>query len=171
MKKNTGVLIACLVTMTLSACSSKAELEKYTMPDTLSPNEITTDVKEISELGALKKINPYQINPNFIENNLGNNSFSSLKDYVDQAVKAASDTGDLTKQEVELWNQIVGQESFSFNLVSNVADKVAEIDLATKMYAESVHRSVPEVLELYGMNMEQYQQFAEKQAEKFLLVS
>lgn len=169
MKKATIFVVTLCAAAALAACGESAsELPKYKQAETLADSQITKDANPPEENTTLSGKNPYRLDPDFIIKNLGEDRFASNKAYVNYMVSITENTGDMTKQEAELWHQLILQQEFSANLIGKTAEKSKEINAAMDALAKQKMKTKEDLLKDYQMTEKQFNDFVKKQSEKYL---
>lgn len=163
----TALLSAMMLTFLTGCDALQPGLKKLAdTPDT--EDTVTVMAKNTVERLASQKHIPYSLSDDFIQRYLNMQSFDELKARTKAGIAATNSSADMTEAQYRLWQDIIATEQLNQYTVKDLEDKKIELNSIMDKMAADNNQSLEEFLEKYGMSLNDGDEFAQKQAEKYV---
>lgn len=95
-------------------------------------------------------------------------SFEELRERTLEGICITQDQANMTKDEINLWEQVSQAEGFTQYTSKDFEAKKQELNMILEDLAAEQQQTIEEFAESYHMSEEEIQQFMEQQAQKYI---
>lgn len=154
----------------LSTCLTACSMEPESPPAIVVPDQ--KSVEQQMEKNVEAKAEEYHVAPelsdDFIQQYLDMDSFEELRERTLEGIWITQDQANMTKDEINLWEQVSQTEGFTQYTSKDFEAKKQELNMILEDLAAEQQQTIEEYAESYHMSEEEIQQFMEQQAQKYI---
>lgn len=154
----------------LSTCLTACSMEPESPPAIVVPDQ--KSVEQQMEKNVEAKAEEYHVAPelsdDFIQQYLDMDSFEELRERTLEGIWITQDQANMTKDEINLWEQVSQAEGFMQYTSKDFEAKKQELNMILEDLAAEQQQTIEEYAESYHMSEEEIQQFMEQQAQKYI---
>lgn len=151
----------------LSTCLTACSMEPASPPAIVVPDQ--KSVEQQMEKNVEAKAEEYHVAPelsdDFIQQYLDMDSFEELRERTLEGIWITQDQANMTKDEINLWEQVSQAEGFTQYTSKDFEAKKQELNMILEDLAAEQQQTIEEYAESYHMSEEEIQQFMEQQAQ------
>lgn len=159
-----------IVFVVLSTCLTACSMEPASPPAIVVPDQ--KSVEQQMEKNVEAKAEEYHVTPelsdDFIQQYLDMDSFEELRERTLEGIWITQDQANMTKDEINLWEQVSQAEGFTQYTSKDFEAKKQELNMILEDLAAEQQQTIEEFAESYHMSEEEIQQFMEQQAQKYI---
>ena len=151
-----------IVFVVLSTCLTACSMEPASPPAIVVPDQ--KSVEQQMEKNVEAKAEEYHVTPELSDDFI----FEELRERTLEGIWITQDQANMTKDEINLWEQVSQAEGFTQYTSKDFEAKKQELNMILEDLAAEQQQTIEEFAESYHMSEEEIQQFMEQQAQKYI---